>query len=119
LRNLLHSRQGDGHLGGGCGIEPFKPLGESFVSAFVNVAPDLDHPKPMVTLLLPPVKRHDLRIYGWMGRTDAAARGTRDAYGATKHQKLSDATEAPHKVRERGADAAKIELQCLPSLQPS
>ena len=54
--SLLHARKRDRHPGGGRGIESVEPLGESFDSAFVDVAADLDHPKRMVTDLLPLVK---------------------------------------------------------------
>ena len=54
--SLLHARKRDRHPGGGRGIESVEPLGESFDSAFVDVAADLDQPKRMVTNVLPLVE---------------------------------------------------------------
>ena len=54
--SLLHARKRDRHPGGGRGIESVEPLGEAFVSAFVDIAADLDQPKGMVTYLLPLVE---------------------------------------------------------------
>jgi hypothetical protein len=39
---LLHTRQRDGHFGGCHRVESFEPLGEPFVSGFVNVAAQLN-----------------------------------------------------------------------------
>jgi hypothetical protein len=50
---LFDTRKRDGHLGGSQRVEPFEPLGEAFVSALVNVAPEFDHPQTMVTTVLP------------------------------------------------------------------
>ena len=41
--SLLHTRQGDGHLGSGGSVERFQPAREGFVSLFVNVTSKLDH----------------------------------------------------------------------------
>jgi hypothetical protein len=53
---LLHAGKRDRHFGGSGSVESVEPLGKSFVSAFVDVAAEFDHPETMVTDLLPLVK---------------------------------------------------------------
>lgn len=51
--SLLHSHKRDAHTGGCCGIESVKPLSESFVPFFVNIAAELNHlANTMVTIML-------------------------------------------------------------------
>jgi hypothetical protein len=42
----LDPREGNRHLGGGNGVQPLEPLGDTFIAVFVNIAAKLEHPEP-------------------------------------------------------------------------